>query len=295
VIWGSSFLLIKVGITEMHPLYVTFGRVATGALVLLAVLALVRDRLPRDPRLWGHLAVVGAVGTALPFTLFAYGEQRVSSILAGIWNATTPLVALPMAVLVFRTERMTSRRVVGLVLGFIGVLTLLGVWRGVGGAEFTGQAMCFGAALCYGLAVSYQKRFVAGSRESGLALTAVQLTMSTVQLAIAAPLIAGAPPAPTALSGEVIASVLVLGVVGTGFAFVINLRNVRLVGASAASMVTYLMPVVAVAVGMLVLGERLTWYQPVGALIVLVGVAVSENLLAARSARPAPRTPAAVG
>ena len=106
-IWGSSFLFIKVGVSELPPLFVALGRVAGGALALLVVAAVTRDRLPRDLRAWGHHAVVAVVGVAAPFSLFAFGEQRVSSVLAGIWNSITPLVVLPMAVLVFRTEKMT--------------------------------------------------------------------------------------------------------------------------------------------------------------------------------------------
>lgn len=276
-IWGSSFLFIKVGIREMHPVYVTLGRVGAGAITLLVVLALVRERLPRNPKLWLHITVFAAIGVALPFTLFGYGEQRVSSILAGIWNATTPLVVLPVAVLVFRTERMTTRRSVGLGLGFVGVLVVLGVWQGLGGADFTGQLMCLGAATCYGVAIPYQKRFIAGRPESGVALTAGQLLMATAQLAIVAPLVAGAPPVPARLSGEVIASVLVLGALGTGLALVINMRNIRLAGASTASTVTYVIPIFAVLIGVLALGEHLAWYQPVGAAIVLAGVAVSQG------------------
>jgi len=285
-IWGSSFLFIKIGVRELHPLYVTLGRVSAGALTLLAVLAVLRDRLPRDPMLWLHLAVSGAVGVALPFTLFGYGEQRVSSMLAGIWNATTPLVVLPLAVLVFRTERMTARRVVGMGLGFAGVLVVLGAWQGVGGAHFTGQLMCLAAAACYGVAIPYQKRFVAGGSESGVALSAGQLLMATAQLAIIAPLVAGAPPVPTGLSPDVIASVLALGALGTGLAFVIHMRNVRLAGASTASAVTYLIPIFAVLIGVLALDEHLAWYQPVGAAIVLIGVAISQGPFTGRRHRP---------
>lgn len=281
-IWGASFLFIKVGVRELHPLYVTLGRVGAGAVTLLVVMAVLRDRLPRDLRLWLHLAVVAAVGVALPFTLFGYGEQRVSSILGGIWNATTPLVALPLAVVVFRTERMTVRRAVGLGLGFLGVLVVLGVWQGVGGAQLTGQLMCFAAAMCYAFAVPYQKRFVADRPESDIALSAAQLLVAVAQLAIVAPLVAGAPPVPTTLSIEVIASVLVLGALGTGIAFAIHLRNIRLIGASAASSVTYLIPIFAVLIGVLVLDEHLAWYQPAGALIVLVGVAVSQGAFTGR-------------
>ncbi|MGI5212856.1 DMT family transporter [Plantactinospora sp. CA-290183] len=285
-IWGSSFLFIKVGIRELHPLYLTLGRVVAGALVLLVVLAVLRDRLPRDPVLWLHLAVISAVGVVVPFTLFGYGEQRVSSMLAGIWNATTPLMVLPLAVLVFRTERMTLRRGLGMGLGFVGVLVVLGVWRGVGGAQLTGQLMCLAAAACYGISIPYQKRFVAGRPESGVALSAGQLLMATAQLAVVAPLVAGAPPVPTRLSAEVLGSVLALGALGTGLAFVINMRNVRLAGASTASTVTYVIPIFAVVIGVLALDEHLAWYQPVGAVIVLAGVAVSQGLFGGRR-RPA--------
>ncbi|NJP34958.1 DMT family transporter [Micromonospora thermarum] len=295
-IWGSSFLFIKVGIRELHPLHLTFYRVAAGAVTLLVVLAVLRDRLPREPRVWAHLFMIGALGVAVPFTLFGYGEQRVESMLAGIWNATTPLIVLPMAVLVFRTERLTARRAVGLGLGFAGVLVVLGVWEGVGGSHFAGQLMCFGAAACYGVGIPYQKKFVAGSAYSGLSLSAAQLLMAMAQLAIVAPLVAGAPPVPTALSGEVVASVLALGALGTGLAFVINLRNIRVAGASTASTVTYLIPVFAVLIGALVLDERLTWHQPVGALVVLLGVAVTQGLIGRRptpTPTGAPAVPAA--
>ncbi|MCX4388965.1 DMT family transporter [Micromonospora peucetia] len=296
-IWGSSFLFIKIGIGELHPLHLTLYRVAAGTVTLLLVLAVLRDRLPTEPRVWAHLTVVAAFGVAVPFTLFGYGEQRVESMLAGIWNATTPLIVLPLAVLVFRTERLTARRATGMALGFAGVLVVLGVWQGVGGAHFTGQLMCLGAAACYGVAIPYQKKFIAGSAHSGLSLSAAQLLIATAQLAVVAPLVAGAPPAPTGLSVEVLASVLVLGALGTGLAFVINLRNIRIAGASTASTVTYLVPVFAVLIGALALDERLTWHQPVGALIVLFGVAVSQGLIGRRQA-PAgvmePPTPAGV-
>jgi drug/metabolite transporter (DMT)-like permease len=289
LIWGSSFLFIEIAVRELHPLYVTVGRVASGALTLLVALWFTRARLPRDPRVWGHLAVVGAVGVAIPFTLFGYGEQRVSSLLAGIWNATTPLVVLPVAVLVFRTERMTARRVAGILLGFAGVLVVLGVWEGVGGTELTGQLMCLGAAVCYGIAIPYQRRFLTGLPDSGISIPAGQLIMALAQLLVVAPLVAGAPPAPAALSTDVVGSVLALGALGTGLAFVLNFRVIKVAGASASASVTYLLPVVATVLGVVVLREHLSWHQPVGAVVVLAGVAVSQGLLRRPERR---RTPA---
>jgi drug/metabolite transporter (DMT)-like permease len=285
-IWGTSFLLIKVGVRELHPLWLTFGRVSIGAVTMLAVLALTRSRLPRDLRLWGHLTVIAAVAVALPFTLFGYGEQRISSLLAGIWNATTPLVALPLAVLAFRTERMTVRRAVGIGMGFLGVLVVLGAWRDVGGAQLTGQLMCFAAAMCYAVAIPYQKRFVAGRVHSGVSVVATQLLLATVLLAVVASVVAGPPPVPTRLSAEVALSVLALGALGTGVAFVLHFRVIRLAGASTGASVTYLMPIVATIVGVAVLGEQLVWNQPVGALVVLLGVAISQGI------RPRRRAPA---
>jgi drug/metabolite transporter (DMT)-like permease len=284
VIWGSSFLFIKVAVRQLHPLYVALGRVSAGLVAVLVVLAVSRARLPRDARTWGHLAFVGAVGVAMPFTLFAYGEQRVSSVLAGIWNATTPLIVLPVAALVFGTERLTRRRSAGILIGFAGVLTVLGVWQGVGGTHLTGQLMCGAAAICYGVAIPYQRRFLTGATVSAVAIPAGQLVTAAAMLLVVAPLGAGAPPAPGRLSLAVLASVLALGALGTGIAFVLNFRVIRFAGASTSASVTYLIPIVATTIGVLGLGEDIRWYQPVGALVVLVGVAVSQG--AVRFSRP---------
>jgi drug/metabolite transporter (DMT)-like permease len=292
-IWGCSFLFISIGVRELHPAYLALGRVIAGALVLLIILAIKRESLPREPRIWAHTFVVGAIGSAVPWTLFGYGEQRVPSLLAGIWNGITPLVVLPIAVLVFRTEKFTLQRAVGLLLGFLGMMVVLGAWQLHGGSDLTGQLLCMAAACSYGVAIPYQKRFIAGSKLSGTALSASLLLCATVQLAVAAPIIAGhAPPKPWSLSVEVIASVAALGALGSGIAFVLNLRMIRLIGASMTSMVTYLMPIFAILVGVLVLHEHLTWYQPVGALVVLTGVAVSQGVVSAARRGRRPKTPA---
>jgi drug/metabolite transporter (DMT)-like permease len=181
----------------------------------------------------------------------------------------------------------------GLALGFAGVLVVLGAWHGVGGAagrggaSLSGQAMLFGAVACYGFAFPYMRRNVAGRPYTGVALSAGQLVMATMQLAIIAPFVAGPPPAPWRLSPSVIGSVAVLGAAGTGLAFALNFHVVRVAGATTASTVTYLPPVVATLAGVVVLHEQLTWNQPVGAVVVLAGVAVSQGVLKRlRRARP---------
>lgn len=293
-IWGCSFLFISVGVRELPPLYLALGRVVAGAVVLLAILAVKREPLPRSPRLWAHSFVVGAIGSAIPWTLFGYGEERIPSLLAGIWNGITPLIVLPIAVLLFRTEKFSAQRGFGLLIGFVGMLVVLGAWRVQSGADLLGQGLCMLAAFFYGLAIPYQKRFLAGTTLSGTALSTTLLLCATVQLAIVAPLVTGqAPPAPWSLSPKVLLSVLALGALGSGFAFVLNMRNIRLIGASRSSMVTYLMPVFSIIVGVIVLHEHITWYQPVGGLIVLAGVAVSQglfkNLGGSGRRRPLPR------
>ena len=294
VIWGSSFIFIKVAVGRLHPTWVASIRLIIGALTLLTVLAIIKERLPRDRRLWGHMLLPGVLGSAIPFALFAYGEERISSIAAGIWNATTGLWVLPFAVLVFKTERFRMRAAIGLTLGFAGVLIVLGFWN-TEGSGLVGQLMCGAAALCYGIVIPYIKRFVTGSfAVSGVALATLQATVAAVASTIAALVLSGPPPAPSTWGWGVIGSMVALGAFGSGIAFALNMRVITVAGASTAAFVTYLMPLVAVALGIIVLGESLTWNQPIGAAIVLLGVAVAQGVLARmRKPKPLPSNEAA--
>jgi drug/metabolite transporter (DMT)-like permease len=281
LIWGSSFLSIKVAVEALAPVDVAFVRVALGAAVLLVALAVTRRRLPAGRQVWGHLFVIALFGNSIPFTLLAYGETRISSVLAGLWNATTPLLTLVVATFMLPDERPTPRRVAGLLAGFAGVLVVLGPWRSVGGSELTGQLMCLGAATCYGIAFPYTRRFVAGRPDSGMALSAGQLLWSTAQLGLVAAFVGGAPGH---LGFDPVVALLALGVLGTGFAYILNYAVVRRAGATTASTVTYLVPLVSTALGIAVLGEHLVWNQPVGAAVVLASVPFSEGLLRRRRA-----------
>lgn len=273
-IWGSSFLFIKVAVHDLAPLHVAFGRCAIGAVVLLAVLGARSERLPRGAGLWGHLFVAAVLLNSVPFALFAYGETRASSVLAGIWNATTPLFALVLVLLALPDERPTPQRLAGLLIGFLGVLVVLGPWTGLGGAGLAGQLMFAGAAACYGAAFAYTRRFISGGPQSGLSLAAAQVSLGAVQLAVVLPFV---PAEVGAVGADAIGSMLALGALGTGVAYVLNYRIIREAGATTASTVTYLIPLFSTVLGVVILGEEVSWHQPVGAAIVLFGIAFSQG------------------
>jgi drug/metabolite transporter (DMT)-like permease len=276
LIWGSSFLSIKVAVEALAPVDVALGRSALGALVLVGALLVTRRALPAGRHVWGLLFVQALFANSIPFLLFAEGETRVSSVLAGIWNATTPLFVLVLATFMLPEERPTPRRVAGVMAGFAGVVVVLGPWRSLGEGELVGQLMCLGAAACYGVAFPFARRFLVGRPEPGIALIAGQLIVGTVQLGVATIFIGGAPGE---LSLDPLLALLALGVLGTGFAYIINFTVVQRAGATTASTVTYLLPLVSTALGIAVLGEELDWNQPLGAAVVLASVAYSEGLI----------------
>src|SRR5437763_13067927 len=170
-IWGASFLFIKVGDRAFEPLQVAFLRCALGAIALFAILALRREALPRGREAWLHLMAIAVLFNSVPFALFAWGETEVSSVVAGIWNATTPLNTLLVAIAVLPEERPGRARVLGLAIGFAGVVVVLGPWSGLGG-RLLGNLACYGAAACYGLGFVYTRRYLAGRREAAVSLSA---------------------------------------------------------------------------------------------------------------------------
>jgi drug/metabolite transporter (DMT)-like permease len=289
-IWGLSFLLIKVGDQAFAPLQVAFGRMVFGALTLLVLLWVRRDRLPRDPATWGHLAVAALLLNAVPFTLYAYGETHVSSIVAGIFNATTPILTILGTIAILPSERPTRERVVALGMGFAGVLLVLGVWRSLSGNDLAGSLMCLGAAAAYGLGFPYTRRFLAGRRESTVALSTAQVLCATVELAVVTPFLTSVPMHPTI---PAVASVIVLGGLGTGVAYILNYGVIRLAGAMNASTVTYLIPIFATLAGVAVLREPIAWYEPAGMLVILLSAAISQGRVRALGARTRRRFTAA--
>jgi drug/metabolite transporter (DMT)-like permease len=275
-VWGASFLFIKVGLRGLSATQVASGRVWLGFAALVAIAAVRRRPLPREPVLYAHLLVVGLLLCVVPFTLFAYGETRISSGLASILNATTPLLTMLMASVFLPQERPTAVKLVGLGVGFGGVLVVLAPWRGVGASSLLGELACLGATACYGAAFVYLRRFVLPRRLDPVTVALLQVGLAATVFAVVAPFVSADP---VHLTWPVVGSLLALGVLGTGIAYVLNTNVVTGLGATAASTVTYLTPVVGVLLGVVVLSERLSWNEPVGALLVVVGIALGQGLL----------------
>ncbi|MFC9700814.1 DMT family transporter [Streptomyces sp. NPDC056943] len=281
LIWGFSFLFIKVGTEGFAPFQVTFGRLLFGTAVLAVALVVKRDRLPRGARVWGHLTVAAFLLNALPFSLFAYAEVTIPSTLAGICNATTPLWGMLLSLVALSEDRPTRIRAAGLGIGFMGVLTVLGAWQGFSGLDVTGTALALLASFSYAVGWIYVRRTLSGTGVSHLSLAGSQVGLATLQLAVVTPLFTSMPE-----SVEVVPllAVIALGALGTGYAMLLQYGVVAEVGPTTASMVTYFIPVIATAAGVAVLGEQLTWNTPVGAVIVLAGAALTQTRASRRTA-----------
>ncbi|MFC8368014.1 DMT family transporter [Streptomyces sp. NPDC057239] len=273
LIWGFSFLLIKVGTQGYAPFQVTFGRLAFGTAVLAVAMAVRREGLPRGTRTWGHLAVAGFLLNALPFSLFAFAELTIPSTLAGICNATSPLWGMALSLVALSEDRPTRVRVAGLGLGFLGVLTVLGAWQGFEGLDARGTTLALLASLSYPVGWIYVRRTLAGSGHSNLSLTGGQLLLATAQLAVVTPLFTTLP---ARFAVGPLLAIAALGMLGTGLAVLIQYGLVAEVGPTTGQMVTYFVPVIAAAAGIAILGETLTWSTPVGAAIVLAGAALTQ-------------------
>ncbi|MEU5740919.1 MULTISPECIES: DMT family transporter [Streptomyces] len=285
LVWGFSFLFMKVGTESFAPFQVTLGRLAFGTAVVAAAMAVKRERLPRGAWTWVHLTVAGFLLNALPFSLFAFSELTIPSSLAGICNATSPLWGMALSLVALSEDRPTRRRVAGLGIGFLGVLTVLGVWQGFHGLDVTGTALALLASFSYPVGWIYVRRTLAGSSHSHLSLTGAQLGLATLQLAVVTPLFTSVP---TSFPVLPLLAVAALGVLGTGLAFLIQYDLVAEIGPTTAQMVTYFTPVIATAAGVALLGESLSWSTPVGAAVVLAGAALTQSRPRTDRGRSAP-------
>jgi drug/metabolite transporter (DMT)-like permease len=269
-IWGWSFLLIKVAVAGMTPTTVAGVRVALGATVLLAVVRARRLSLPRDRRWWRHFGVVALAGSAAPFSLLAWGEQHISSALAAVLNASTPLFAALFGSVLLR-ERLRPLQMAGLALGLAGVAVVAGLGgEDITGSGLGGEAAAVGAAVGYGISLTYTRRHL--TPLPPLVAAAGQLVMATAMLAPLA--VVTTVRQGLAVTPSRALAVTLLGVFGTGLAYVMVYRLIADMGSTKASVVTYLVPVVAVAVGVLFLDEDFSFRLVVGGGVVIAGIAL---------------------
>ncbi|HEV2526932.1 MAG TPA: DMT family transporter [Thermomicrobiales bacterium] len=276
LVWGSSFLFMRVAADGVSAPQIVLARVGFGAVALWVILAVTRQRFPASRAAWGHLAVAGVVFCVVPFLLFAWAAGQIASSLSSIYNATTPLMTTLVALAALPSERLTGPRLAGLFAGFLGVIIVLGPWQGLGGSSLLAQLACLAASACYGVALVYIRRFVAPLKLGAIPVAATQVTIAAAIMLVLAPAIAIEP---VDLDWSIVASLLALGVLGTGVAYVWSTNTNFAWGATNASTVTYLIPLVGVTLGVLVLGEHITWNEPVGALVVVIGILLTQGRL----------------
>jgi drug/metabolite transporter (DMT)-like permease len=274
IVWGCSFIFIKLGLEFLTPVGVAFGRVSLGALTLVFWARYKNIALPTDKKIWAHLWVVAMLLNVVPGVLFAQAETQVTSILAGIINAVTPLMTLLAIMIVFRAEKLKSFQIIGLLIGFLGVLTVLGAWNGLGANPISAVLALLLAVTCYGFSFPYTRKFVLPYKLKPEAMAATQVSLGAVTL-LPFYLIDGIAkdeyrPGP-------VFAMIALGVFGSGFAYIWNFKIMEAAGSAIASSVTYVTPLVAVIVGIIFLGEGITWNEPVGALVVLIGAAIGQE------------------
>lgn len=281
VLWGGSFFFVGVAVREVPPLSLVLCRVGIAALALWAVLAVTGARMPGVPGLWAAFLGMGLLNNALPFALIVWGQQHIASGLAAILNATTPLFTVLVAHLLTADERLTPAKAAGVAMGLLGVAVMLGTEL-LGGLSLgaAAQLACLAAAMSYALAGVFGRRF----RRMGvppLASAAGQVTASSLILLPLA-LVVDQPwalPVPGAASWGAMVG---LGLLSTALAYVLYFRILAVAGATNLALVTFLVPVSAILLGALVLGERLEARHFGGMALIGAGLALIDGRLLRR-------------
>nr|WP_040406816.1 DMT family transporter [Amycolatopsis nigrescens] len=284
LMWGSSFFWIKLGLNAFTPVQLVLVRLVLGAAVLTLICYTQRDRLPSQRRVWLHLGVAALFHNAIPFLLFAIGEQTVDSGITGVLNSTTPLWALLAAVLFGLDRRLSGPRLLGLLVGLAGILLIFAPWQASGLLSW-GALACLAAAASYGFVFVYEGRFLSGTGVSPVALAAAQMITASGMVLFVLP--AGGLT-PVRLDVGAVIAMVILGVFSTGIAFAMNYRLLATEGAVATSTVGYLLPVVSVLLGTLFLNEQLNLRVVAGMAVVLAGVALTRVRRVKAAAAPEP-------
>ncbi|MDF3299439.1 DMT family transporter [Streptomyces tropicalis] len=273
LLWGSTFLWIKLALAMLTPVQVTLARCVLGAGALTAACLWTGHRLPRGFPFWRRVFIAAFFCNALPFTMFSIGEQRFDSGVAGVLNATTPLWSLLIGIALGTERAVRAVRLVGLLLGFGGVLLIFAPWERAGGID-VGALAIVGAAISYAIGFTYMGRALVGKGFSTVVLSASQLIAATALTALTLPAggLASIPWHPKGLIATA-----ALGIFATGITFHLTYRIIAAEGATNAATVGYLLPVVSVGLGAVVLGEAFNLRIAAGMAIVLAGVALTRR------------------
>jgi drug/metabolite transporter (DMT)-like permease len=278
IIWGGSFFFVGVAVKEMTPLSIVLSRVGIAALILLVVVHLSGKRMPTDPGMWKAFFVMGALNNLIPFSLIVWGQTHIDSSLASILNATTPIFSVVLAHLLTREERLTANRVTGVCIGWVGVAVLIGVDAlGGFGVQGMGQLAILGASCAYACAAIFGRRFKSMDPmvvSTGM-LCASTLMMLPLALAVEQPW--HLTPGPVTW-----AALIGLSAVSTSLAYIIYFRVLAVAGATNILLVTFLIPVSAILLGVMVLGERPGWNAFGGMALIFVGLMAIDGRLVNR-------------
>ncbi|MDR5684244.1 MAG: DMT family transporter [Armatimonadota bacterium] len=272
LIWGTSYLFIKIAVREFAPATLVALRLGLAAVVLLPVVYLRGGRLPSDPHTWGRLVLLGTINAAVPITLISWAELHITSAAASILNATTPLWSVILTQLVGE-EPLTWPRVIGVTLGFVGVVVLLGGDLGaVARADLVGSLAVVIASGLYAAGILYARRKLRHLDVAVLAVgSLVGATVFLIPFAVASGLPARVSPAP-------LASLLALSLGGTAIAYLLYFHLVKNVGVTQVTLVTYINPATAVLWGWLVLAEPVTGQVAGGLGLILLGIAIVNSV-----------------
>lgn len=275
LVWGASFLFMKVALDGVSYTQIAWSREILGAITLAIFMLVGRHRLPRERIVYVHFFVIAVTNCIIPHLLFAWAEQHISSGLAAIYNSLTPIATAILVAVAFRVEVLRRGQIVGVLLGIVGVVVIIAPWQFTDiNADLWGQLACIAAAVSYGVAIGYLRKFVSRRPISGTTVAFLNIGTAAVIMLLFTPVLAIGP---VNLSFPVVGSLLLLGAFGTGLAYIWNISVLRAWGPTNVSTVTYLIPVVAVVLGFLVLGETLSWHEPVGAVLVLVGILFTQE------------------
>lgn len=280
LIWGASFLFMKVALTGVSFGQVAWSRILLGAVTLGIVALVTKARFPRRPVIWVHSTVIAITFCVIPYLLFAWAEQFISSSLASIFNAVTPITTAIMATLVFRVEKLNLGQTLGVLVGMIGVVVIVAPWQ-VGAllGDWRGQLACLGAVTCYGFALGYLRRFLAPHRIPSITAAFMYIGIAAVVMLALTPVVAWQP---VKLDVWVVLSLFGLGVLGTGIVYIWNMNVLAAWGPTVTSGVTYVTPIVGVILGVLLLQESLGWHEPLGAALVFVGILLTQQRIRLR-------------